>query len=249
MGTDLPKIAVIVAVFNGVETLQQSIDSIANQNYSNKELIIIDGGSTDGTIEMLKRNNKDISYWVSEPDGGIYDAWNKGLKHVSGSWVAFLGADDVYLPGALQAYASYLLERQTEKLDYISSRVNLVDKGQLIRTIGQPWHWRVFRRYMNVAHVGSLHNIALYEKYGVYDISYKICADYEFLLRPRDKIKTGYLSVPTVNMSIGGVSDGADALEEAMRAKVSSGGRSIVMCYLESQLGWLKLYLRKCLWY
>lgn len=244
-----PKITIIVAVFNGAQTLQRCIDSIVNQAYPHKELIIIDGGSIDGTVSLLNKNHDNISYWISEPDNGIYDAWNKGLKHLSGSWVAFLGADDVYLPGALQAYVDYLLEHQNARLDYVSSRVNLVSEGMLIRTIGQPWRWNIFKRYMNVAHVGSLHNKALYEKYGVYDITYKICADYEFLLRPRKKIKAGFLNVPTVNMSIGGASDGAAALDETMLAKASSGGRNVVMCYLESRLGLFKLYLRKLFWY
>lgn len=244
-----PKIAIIVAVYKGAKTLQLCIDSIASQNYLNKELIIIDGGSTDGTINLLKKNNDNIAYWVSEPDSGIYDAWNKGLKQASGDWVCFLGADDVFLPGALQAYADFILKNQKMQFDYVSSKVNLVENGKLIRTIGQPWKWPRFSKYMSVAHVGSMHNKVLYKKYGVYNTAYKICADYEFLLRPKDKLKAGFLNRPTVNMAIGGVSDGSVALNEAMRAKINRGGRNIVACYIESKLGLLKYHLRKILWY
>lgn len=249
MHNNSPKITIIVAVFNCVKTLQQCIDSIVNQSYFNKEIIVIDGGSTDGTTELIKKNNENIVYWISEPDSGIYEAWNKGLKQATGNWVAYLGADDVFLPGALQFYADFILQYQNIQFDYVSSRVNLVNNDKIIRTIGQPLRWPSFSSYMGVAHVGSMHHKVLYEKYGVYDTTYKICADYEFLLRPRDKIKAGFLNVPTVNMSIGGASDGAAALNESMRAKVNSGGRNIVMCFLESKLGLLKLHLRKLLWY
>lgn len=250
MHTTQPKITIIVAVYKGIKTLQQCIDSIANQIYLNKELIIIDGGSDDGTKELLKKNKDNISYWISEPDSGIYDAWNKGLKQATGDWISFLGADDVFLPGALQAYADFILQHQDMHLDYVSSKVNLIGSGsKLIRTIGKPWGWPSFSRYMSVAHVGSMHNKMLYEKYGFYDTTYKICADYELLLRPRSKIKAGFINVPTVNMSIGGASDGAAAFDETRRAKINSGGRSFVVCYLESKLGLLKYNLRKLLWY
>ena len=74
-----PSISVIVAVLNGAKTLQRCIDSVAQQTYPNKELIIIDGGSQDGTVDILKANQGKITSWISEPDRGIYSAWNKGL--------------------------------------------------------------------------------------------------------------------------------------------------------------------------
>jgi glycosyltransferase involved in cell wall biosynthesis len=244
-----PLISIIVAVFNVEKTLQQCIDSIVNQTYQNKELIIIDGDSTDGTVDLLKANLGKITYWVSEPDRGIFDAWNKGLKHSTGDWVAFLGADDTYLPDALQIYVDYIIANQNIKFEYVSSRVNLVNGDKLIRTIGRSWNWNSFRRYMNVAHVGSLHNKTLYEKYGTYNTACKICADYEMLLRPKAKLIAGFVNTPTVNMSIGGASDSALALREAMLVKAHSGGRSAVMCRLEYGLALFKLSLRKKLWY
>lgn len=87
-------ISIIVAVFNGKITLQHCIDSVAQQTYPNKELIIIDGGSKDGTVNLLEENRNKISYWISEPDRGIYNAWNKGLEQTTGKWIIFLGADD-----------------------------------------------------------------------------------------------------------------------------------------------------------
>jgi glycosyltransferase involved in cell wall biosynthesis len=86
-----PLISIIVAVFNGAKTLQQCIDSVILQTYPNRELIIIDGGSKDGTVDLLKANSKQISYWISEPDHGVYNAWNKGLSQAKGDRMIIFG--------------------------------------------------------------------------------------------------------------------------------------------------------------
>jgi glycosyltransferase involved in cell wall biosynthesis len=244
-----PLISIVVAVYNGATTLQHCFDSIAQQSYPYKELIVIDGGSTDGTVDLLKSNQQHISYWVSEPDKGIYDAWNKALTKVNGEWVAFLGADDIFLPNALQGYADYLLAHQNQTFDYVSSKVNLVKGNQFIRTIGKPWCWHDFRRYMNVAHVGSLHSKLLYERIGVYNTRYKICADYELLLRPRASLRTGFLNQVTVNMNIGGASDSIAALHEMERAKIISGGRNALLAKIENRLAIFRMHIRKRIWY
>ncbi len=89
-----PFISIIIAVLNAEKTLRQSIGSISKQTYSNWELIVIDGGSTDGTINILNNNSKSIAYWESKPDKGIYHPWNKALSHANGDWIYFLGDDD-----------------------------------------------------------------------------------------------------------------------------------------------------------
>ena len=91
---DLPKISIVIVTYNAGKTLQICLDSIYKQQYPILEIVIIDGQSTDDTVEILKANTN-ITYWVSEKDDGIYDAMNKALKYVSGNWVYFLGADDV----------------------------------------------------------------------------------------------------------------------------------------------------------
>ncbi len=249
MTKPLPKISIVIAVYNGRNTFQQCLNSIIEQSYPNKELIVIDGGSTDGTLDLIKINHEHISYFISEPDNGIYDAWNKALNKASGEWVAFLGADDIFLPDALKYYVDYIAVNENEQFQYVSSRVNLVYGDKLIRTIGKPWSWQAFRRYMNVAHVGSLHSKKLYKIYGEYDVSYKICADYEFLLRAKSSLRAGFLNRPTVNMSIGGASDSAAALIETERAKIKSGGRNKLVARFERNFAILKMHIRKCIWY
>jgi glycosyltransferase involved in cell wall biosynthesis len=90
-----PLITVITVVFNGVQTLESTILSVINQSYKNIEYVIVDGGSTDGTIDIIKKYQQNISFWVSEPDNGIYDAMNKAVEKSSGDWIYFLGADDL----------------------------------------------------------------------------------------------------------------------------------------------------------
>ena len=91
-----PLVSIIIAVYNGANTLQDCLDSIKQQTYQNIELIIIDGGSTDATIDVLNEYDAQISYWISEPDDGIYNAWNKGVVQAKGEWICFLGADELH---------------------------------------------------------------------------------------------------------------------------------------------------------
>ena len=95
-------ISIITVVLNGEKTLERTIKSVINQSYKNFEHIVIDGGSTDGTIKILKKYSKKISYWKSEKDKGIYDAMNKGIKKSKGNIIGILNSDDYYLKNALK---------------------------------------------------------------------------------------------------------------------------------------------------
>ena len=94
MKIESPKISIIMAVLNGVNSVEACIQSIVNQTYQNIELIIMDGGSTDGTLDILRRYDDRITVWRSESDRGIYDAMNKGTRRATGDWGLFLGCDD-----------------------------------------------------------------------------------------------------------------------------------------------------------
>ena len=91
------KITIVSVVYNGVKTIENMIMSVVNQSYKNIEFIIIDGGSVDGTVDILKKYDTQITFWCSEKDNGIYDAMNKALDHVSGDYVQFIGADDFFI--------------------------------------------------------------------------------------------------------------------------------------------------------
>lgn len=93
----LPLVSIITVVYNGVNFIEETILSVINQTYPNKEFIIIDGGSTDGTLEIIRKYQDKINYWVSEPDRGIYDAMNKGIASAKGEWLNFLNAGDSFV--------------------------------------------------------------------------------------------------------------------------------------------------------
>ena len=248
--TTRPLITVITAVFNGANSIERTILSVLNQTYDNVEYLIIDGGSTDETLDTIRKYDDSIDYWVSEPDAGIYHAWNKGTRLASGDWIAFIGAGDTYSVAAIESYVASIRACGGNPPEFISSRVNVTSGSNLLRTIGRPWSWRSFRRFMNVAHVGSLHSRNLFEKRGLFDTSYRICGDYEFLLRSQSSLRAVYLDVVTASLTTGGASDSnPQVFRETVRAKSTTGGRSKLMSEVEFVLAVVKWKLRKWLWY
>jgi glycosyltransferase involved in cell wall biosynthesis len=246
-----PLFSVITVVFNGARTLEATIDSVSRQTFRDFEYIVLDGGSTDGTIAILERNSDRIHHWESEPDAGIYDAWNKALSLATGQWIAFLGADDVYFPNALEEYAGAVAAQPEEGVQYISSRVQLVKSGKVVRTIGSRWAWPAFSRYMTVAHVGSIHHRSLFQQYGHFDTSYRLCGDYELLLRPRNRLRAAFLDRVTARMALGGATNAnvRSALIEQERAKRTAGGRAAWLCGLERKTAQARDLCRSLLWY
>lgn len=230
-----PLFTVITAVMNGADSLERTIRSLANQSRRDFEYIVIDAASTDGTVAVIERHSDEISWWRSQPDDGIYDAWNQGVRRARGEWIAFLGTGDEYVPDALERYAEYLSGDGRGELQFVSSRVELTRDACVFRTIGAAWKWPEFSHHMTVAHVGSLHHRRLFEQYGAFDSNYKICGDYEFLLRAQGGLRAGFLPRVTARMPYGGVSISRPrtALLETMRAKRTSGRRPAWRCSLE----------------
>lgn len=216
-----PLITIITSTFNAEKDLEECIKSVISQSYTNIEYIIIDGGSTDGTLEIVKKYQNFITISLSEKDNGIYDAWNKGVELANGDWIAFLGADDIYMHDAIEKYVQELSKLDYDGLDMISSKVRLVDdKGTELRIIGKEWVWNKFRRFMCTAHVGSFHSKSFFKKYGLYNIDYKIVGDYEILLRAKHLLKAAYFDEITVNMKVGGISNLNNAsIKETYKAK------------------------------
>lgn len=227
-----PLITVIVAVYNGVRTLQQCIDSIAQQSYPAKELIVIDGASTDGTVEIVEQNKEKIAYWVSEPDRGIYNAWNKGLEQVKGEWICFLGADDYFLDENVLERAAKYLAMLPDNICVAYSQVMLLNAEEALYSIGEPWAKikNRFKQFMCISHQGVLHRRRLFEVHGLFDESFRIAGDYDLLLR---NLKTSdAFFIPNLILTVmrlGGVStDPGNALaglREFRRAQLNNGLR------------------------
>ena len=239
-----PQISIVIAAFRAVENLPRAIDSVLSQADVISELIVIDGASEDGTVELLESYGEQIAAWLSEPDHGIYDAWNKGIALAQGQWIAFLGADDVFLPDALARYQSFVVSHS--ELDYVSSRLCLIHRNGASRIIGQAWSWRIFRHYMNVAHVGSLHHRRLFERHGGFDATWKICGDYEFLLRFGAQLRAGFVDEVLVEMAAGGISESSTrGISETLRIKLRLASVGVIQAWLDFLEAWCKWHLRR----
>lgn len=251
--TQKPLISVIVAVFNGDKTLQQCIDSFSRQTYPNKELIVIDGGSGDGTPRLLEANRERLSYWVSEPDNGIYNAWNKGLRQAKGEWICFLGADDRFRDDRVLERMAESLVRLPAGIRIAYGQIMLTDAdGNDLRLIGEPWEniRQRFRQVMSIPHPGLMHRRSLFEERGHFDESYRIAGDYELLLRELGTGDAHFIpDLVAVAMMQGGISsdpaNGLLTMLEMRRAQRQHG---------QSLPGWIwlittaRVYIRLLLW-
>lgn len=218
----MKQISIIIATYNASKTIERCLDSIVLQMTDETELIIIDGGSSDSTLQLLKKYKDKIERIISEEDKGIYDAWNKGIKLANGNWIMFVGADDILLPNALSVYLCTLSTiAEIGAYDYICAHNDYVDKcGVLLKVMGNPPTWRKMKYMMAAAHVASLHSKKnLFESIGGYDLNFKICADYELLLRKRNKLKYLMLDSHIAQMEVGGMSFSTKAIVETYRIR------------------------------
>jgi glycosyltransferase involved in cell wall biosynthesis len=208
------KFSIVVATFNAEASISDLIDSIRIQKTGEVEIIFVDGGSSDSTIKIIQES-KIADVIISEKDSGIYDAWNKGLRVLNSKWVMFLGADDVVLPQTFK-YWIEIIEGVESDVELISGRNYLVDKsGKIIKAYGKPAEWRSLSKMMVIAHVGAMHSIKIFEKYGQFDSSWRICGDYDLLLRSKGCLKVMFVDKILVKTAIGGMSYSYSAIIEA----------------------------------
>ncbi|MEZ4841437.1 MAG: glycosyltransferase family 2 protein [Flavobacteriaceae bacterium] len=188
-----PLISIITASYNSEKTIGNTIESILNQTYKNIEYIIVDGASTDNTLNIIKSyQNKfrdaDIDFkFISEPDKGVYEAWNKALKLTRGEWLVFLGSDDYFKSNTIiQRSLSTLKNAAEREINYVYGKIEHINNnGESIEIIGNSWETQKerFSYIMNVGHSGSFNHKSLFENHGKFNEEFKIAGDYEFLLR------------------------------------------------------------------
>lgn len=196
-----PLISIITTVYNGEKYIESTILSIINQSYKNIEYIIIDGGSKDGTLDIIKKYQDKIAYWKSEPDNGIYDAFNKGIKIAKGQLIGIIGADDW-----LEKDAIIKIAKCYKDFTVIYGDVRYWDQGTKGRKTNSN-HIRM-REGMTVAHPTVFVPKSIYEKYGLFNQQFMIAGDYDFVLRLFvNKISFYKINEVLVNMRKGGISD------------------------------------------
>ncbi|MBS5780316.1 glycosyltransferase family 2 protein [Megamonas sp.] len=198
------KISIIIVTYNADMYLEEAIKSIIEQNSNNFELIIIDGKSTDNTLSIIKKYDKNINYFISEKDNGIYDAMNKGLNYAKGEYVYFLGADDtLYNKNVLRDIEKYL----NNKVDILSGNVYLIDRNLNMRKLARNKYTKkeIISGQM-IPHQGMFIKRELALKYK-FNVKYRIASDYEMLLKAiNDNATILFVNNIVANYSMSGVS-------------------------------------------
>lgn len=200
-----PRLSIIVATYNAEHVLERCVRSIFDQSFRDWELIVIDGGSTDGTVAVIQSHSDHIAYWHSRPDAGIYDAWNQALRHATGHYICFLGADDaLHSPDTL---ANIFAAVGNTRYDLITCRGQLRSAtGSAKQVIGTSWAKAKLPRRIRVCHPGMLHHRSMFQKFGTFSQNYKIAADFEFLLRLPNDVQSHDIDIVTVDIQDGGIS-------------------------------------------
>ena len=250
----LSKVSVVTICLNASNSLSRTIESVATQNHPDVEYFIVDGGSNDGTLEVIK-NADCISDWTSEKDDGIADAFNKGIRKGTGDLIGIINADDWYEPNAINEIANAYQNINPEKRDrtIFHGDIQFVSKSSTRRMKPRmkafsPNHWS-FYFDMPVHHPTCFVPRKLYETVGGFDTSYSVAMDFEFMIRARNAgAEFHYIPSVIANFSVGGVSTSQTqlALHEVRRAQLKNG-LSRLPCEF-SFLGKLLVNRLKALW-
>ncbi len=176
-----PIISIITVVFNGVKTLEQTIMSVLTQSYPNIEYIIIDGGSTDGSLEIIEKYEEKISFWISEPDNGLYDAMNKGISKATGDLIGMINSDDWYEPNAIEIIVNTFLQNPSKKI-FHGDRFDVLINGEKKIRKYNPSKAKFIYYAMTYNHPSMFIHKSVYES-AVYNTKLKALSDYEFVLK------------------------------------------------------------------
>jgi len=204
------KITIITVVFNGAKYIRTAIQSVLSQDYDNIEYIVIDGGSTDGTVDIIKEYQNKISVFVSEPDKGLYDAMNKGIGLATGDVVGILNGDDFYIDD--KVIEKVVKEFEEKGVDSVYADLVYVRPKNLDKTVryydGSHFNPSKFAYGWMPAHPTFFVKKDIYDKYGVFRTDLKIGADFDILTRflYTQKISYSYMQEVLVKMRLGGVS-------------------------------------------
>ncbi|MDT3700871.1 MAG: glycosyltransferase family 2 protein [Thermincola sp.] len=221
------KVSIITASFNSASFIEKALASVFNQSYRNIDAIVMDGGSTDGTVDIIRNHSDRINYWTSEPDRGISHAWNKGLSYCTGDIIGILNADDFYEPDAVGAVVRIFTEHPEAGFVFGDLQMCDINGVPRYRQEGDPLYRSTIAFNMpSIPHPTVFVRRSIYEEFGGFDESYKTAMDYEFLLRlTRQGVRGHYLPIILTNMCLGGESDinYTRAYREVMRASVKYG--------------------------
>ncbi|WP_418316417.1 glycosyltransferase [Piscinibacter sakaiensis] len=202
-------LSIVCAVRNGEKTLRRLIDSYAAQQQPQTELLMIDAVSTDGTWTIIEAARGVVAAALSEPDRGIYDAWNKALPLCSGRYVAFIGCDDHLAPGSLDTMCAAITDTTDpmQPAPQLIAGFNILTRGGMpVALLGEPFRRQRLHTRMMVAHVMAAHRLDWLRAAGGYDAGFRSSGDYELLLRERKGLEVRTLPSILAFMEDGGTS-------------------------------------------
>jgi len=233
-----PKISVITVCLNAQEFIEQCMQSVLAQTFNDFEYVIIDGGSTDNTVDIIKKYQNKISYWHSQPDRGLADAFNLGVQNSSGQWLLFLNSDDYFASSnALQDMVVHL--DKNPYADVIFGQIQIITREQVSKKIGCPYgepiNWKNFCRKDTLPHQAAFSPRSFYERIGPFSEDFLIAVDYEHYLRAGPELNTKFVPLLVTNMRDGGMGkyNTLATYREWMHAQVTSGKRSILFALLD----------------
>jgi len=205
------KISLITSTYNSATTLQATLDSVRAQTYKDIEYIVVDGASKDGTRKIIEANADIITRYVSEPDKGIYDGLNKGVLMATGEVTGFIHSDDMLATADTISIIANAF--QTHDSDAVYADLDYVDREDPARVIrkwrSRPFDRKLFYRGWMPAHPTFYLKTECYRSFGLYDLDFKISADYELMLRMllKNALKATYIPEVLVKMRVGGESN------------------------------------------
>ncbi len=210
MGEKQLKVSIITVVWNNAETIKDAIDSVLGQTYKNIEYIIVDGASTDGTVEIVQSYGDKITKFVSEKDKGLYDAMNKGLRLATGHVIGILNSDDFYINS--DVIQKIVKEFEDKKVDSVYADLVFVKSDNLDKIVryfdSSHWSPDKFAYGWMPAHPTFFVKREIYDKYGVFRTDLKVAADFDLMARFlfKYKISYNYMQEVIVKMRTGGAS-------------------------------------------
>jgi glycosyltransferase involved in cell wall biosynthesis len=246
-------ISVVIALLNGGATLRRALDSVVQQEYAERELIVMDGGSTDGSVDILRGYASSIAYWESQSDRGLYHAFNKALGRVRGEWIYFLGADDYLWDERVLSAMAPRLASAYPPHRVVYGRANFMsERGEILEVLGKPWEEfrRMFVQGFMIPHQAVFHHRSLFEVHGRFNETFRTSGDYEMLLR---ELKSGpALFVPEVVVAGYQFGGGSSAprntlvvLKERRRAWKLNGVKRVGLSWYVAEA---RALLRAALW-
>ena len=239
-----PKLTIITPSYNQADYLERTILSVLNQNYPNLEYIIIDGGSTDKSVEVIQKYEQFLTYWVSEKDRGQVHAINKALERATGEYIGFQNSDDVYFPGTFDRFGKAAKQNPTDIIYGDLYMVSTSDEvTELLKTTSYSLDCQVLEG-MQIHNQSLFFKKSLVEKYGMFDESYRFAFDYEFITRYKANKNT---TVRKVEGLAGALRVHADAKSSTIADVGSSEHARIQKLYI-SEIGSPAVNKLKYLW-